>query len=507
MQMLKGHTKIELTDVNTGEVKVVEDDNIVTNAMAKMLESMPYCYYNVNCQNPFNSSLPYIDRFCGGILLFRDSIEEDPDNWLLPAGNRMTGNGRINYASPNDVPEFGAFNGEESYWNEETGERKYVYDFATSKANGTISCVALTNFLNGYWGLGNASGKKENMSVEKVSYNSTDLTTSYFWNSTIGLPSGFSCSNAMTHPVRSNILFADYDENCIYTFSYYSFYHDSSNSTKHIKYAPLKVSKVEFPFRSFSPMFKFGSEGINRIVKQIDIPVPSEISSMSTSYTAYFDICRTDDAVYLIFCNFYGYVEANKDIYVWKIGYDLETSEFFKMKNTTGQTLSVGNSYCGAYQTTYVEDGYLICSANGNGRIFKIKMSDPTDVTELENLAGHTSTSYFIKMGNNLIANCSHIGRSAIIDLNDNKVYPVNGTWNFGNTDYGRYTLIPIRGKDNFLIKSRDNSMDSSSQIIYNPSFMSTINNLPEPVVKTSDLTMKITYTLTPLGDEEEGDS
>ena len=31
---LKGHTKITLTDVKTGETKVVEKDNMVTNAVA-----------------------------------------------------------------------------------------------------------------------------------------------------------------------------------------------------------------------------------------------------------------------------------------------------------------------------------------------------------------------------------------------------------------------------------------------------------------------------------------
>jgi hypothetical protein len=31
--MLKGKTKIELTDINTGEVEVIEKDNLITNAL------------------------------------------------------------------------------------------------------------------------------------------------------------------------------------------------------------------------------------------------------------------------------------------------------------------------------------------------------------------------------------------------------------------------------------------------------------------------------------------
>ena len=44
---MKGHTKIELTDVNTGEVEVIEHDNMITSAIEKELLSsngiMPTC--------------------------------------------------------------------------------------------------------------------------------------------------------------------------------------------------------------------------------------------------------------------------------------------------------------------------------------------------------------------------------------------------------------------------------------------------------------------------------
>ena len=169
--MIKGHTKIELTNVKTGQKKVIEDTNMVTNAMSKMFEQTPFSRWNF-APNPFTNPAPLIDRLCGGILLFSDSIEEDPNNCFTPSGNTMVGNARVNYASAHNVPEFGAYNAEESTWNPETGERKYVYDFATSKGNGTISCVALTNPFVGYYGLGNHSGKKEAVRVEKISFDS-----------------------------------------------------------------------------------------------------------------------------------------------------------------------------------------------------------------------------------------------------------------------------------------------------------------------------------------------
>lgn len=504
--MLKGHTKIELTDVNTGKVKVVEDDNIVTNAMAKMLDSTAYASYNPNCNNPFNSTLPFIDRFCGGILLLKDPIEENPDNWMLPTGNRMIGNGRINYASPNDVPEFGAFNSEESSWNPETGERKYVYDFGTSKANGTISCVALTNFLNGYWGLGNSSGKRESMTVEQVDYSIPARMKYYFWDRSYNLPYRYSKSQGMTNPVSLKILFADHDENCIYAYSKYAFEYNSSNATHHVSYGKLVLSKIDTAFHSVNPMFPFGAERVNRIVKQIDITVPSEIASLSTSCTVYNAVCRADDAVYIVFVNnSSGYVNVNENFYVWKIGYDLKTSEVFTIKNTTDASLRINHhSYC---HTVYIENGYLIISERNNShRMFKIKMSDPTDITVFENITGCSTVPYLMKCGNTLVARYD-FKNQGIVDQNDKIIRPINGTCEISgsSTDWLYYDFIPIRGKDNIYLMSKSCDF-SDTLVVHHSFFMSTINNLPEPVVKTSDLSMKITYTLTPIG-EEEGDS
>jgi hypothetical protein len=177
---MKGHTKIELTNVKTGEVKVIEDDNLVTNAMAKMIETTPYCGCT-GTYNIFSKSSPLIDKLCGGLLLFSEPIEEDPNKYTTPKNIKIVGNARMNYASGQDVPEFGAYNAEESTWNPDTGERKYVYDFSTSKGNGTISCVALTNPFLGYFGTGNYSGKFESLTVENVNYTRPDALRMYFW--------------------------------------------------------------------------------------------------------------------------------------------------------------------------------------------------------------------------------------------------------------------------------------------------------------------------------------
>ena len=50
---LKGHTVIELTDVNTGEKEIHEDDNMITNAIKQLLG------YNGHVGIPTRQSLSY----------------------------------------------------------------------------------------------------------------------------------------------------------------------------------------------------------------------------------------------------------------------------------------------------------------------------------------------------------------------------------------------------------------------------------------------------------------
>lgn len=516
MKVLKGHTKIELTNVKTGEVKVIEDENLVTNAMSKLFEQTPYCGFGVS-SNPFTSKNQLIDRLCGGILLFSEPIDEDPDNYLIPKGNKMVGNGRINYASAQNVPEFGAFNAEESSWSISNRERKYVYDFSTSKGNGTISCVALTNFLLGYYGVGNASDKSERLTVENVNYSYYNLMTKYFWNNSLSFSSSYSSDVGV--PADGRILFADYNKNNVIVFDNYSLNYNSTYTSQHISNGYLPIYKVYFPMTSVDPFQRLISEGAWRIMEKVDIEVPSEIASISKKYTQYSCICRAKDALYIVFSGTSSReVSANAKFYMWKISHDLETSEVYTLTNTTGVSINVG--YRGEVSSSHysrgmaVVDGYLVCQ--GSGKIFKMNLSDPTDVVEFTLSWTSTNAQWcFYELGNTLFASEAYYSDTyvMVVDVSTCEGHWTNGCPSISTGEAknnAKYThVIPVVGCDNFLISSNDEYLaSSSSKLVYNPVMLSTINNLPEPVVKTSDLAMKITYTLTLADDEQEaGDS
>ena len=148
--MLKGKSTIELTDVHTGKKEIYRDENLVTEAIADIL--------NTNIQgamfnNPYFDGkygedwmLPIYSRLTGGLLLYQNPVEEDPANIYAPLDNPLIGYASNDANNTEDIRR-GSRNLTESKTVD--GGFKYVWDFATSQANGTISCISLTNVLAG----------------------------------------------------------------------------------------------------------------------------------------------------------------------------------------------------------------------------------------------------------------------------------------------------------------------------------------------------------------------
>lgn len=160
--MIKGKTTIELTDVNTGKVERYEDENIITDAAqiytgALTTVCCPYNSSNIPANIKMNESkrLPLWNSTFGGIKLFENTIEENVSNWHMP---KVSQNKVIGYASVD------ASDGTDSRrGSRNTAETvaidngvQIVWDFGTSEANGTISCVCLTSGEGGAfpYGLG-----------------------------------------------------------------------------------------------------------------------------------------------------------------------------------------------------------------------------------------------------------------------------------------------------------------------------------------------------------------
>lgn len=152
---LKGHTKIELTNVHTGEKEVVEHHNMITNVLSDMnkrvwgangMDTFLYMY----AKQFLGTNDPFWKAFFTGIILFEDALTDDPSEYIFPAGNKVVGCGDIYRVKTSDFSDkscsvMGNFNSDESVLKDNMV--KMVYDFPTSQGNGTISSIALCNHL------------------------------------------------------------------------------------------------------------------------------------------------------------------------------------------------------------------------------------------------------------------------------------------------------------------------------------------------------------------------
>lgn len=143
--MLKGHTKIELTNVHTGEKEVAEKHNLITNHLKNTLEWLHAWGFTTASSSQLQTrQFPVYDKCMGGIILFGNILTDNADNVMLPMAEE---DDVVGYAS-NDVnttenKKRGSRNVTES--EKVSNGYKMVWDFGTSQANGVISAVALTD--------------------------------------------------------------------------------------------------------------------------------------------------------------------------------------------------------------------------------------------------------------------------------------------------------------------------------------------------------------------------
>lgn len=131
---LKGHTKITLTDVKTGEKKVIEKDNMVTNAVAEIF-AKNWCGLA-----RYAEILPLRNLF-SGVLCFEGEVTESANNYtpvndevnelICHAGDEAHTTAESTRGQPN-VAE----------WDVQDTSIKYVWDFSTS-VQGEIRTVCL----------------------------------------------------------------------------------------------------------------------------------------------------------------------------------------------------------------------------------------------------------------------------------------------------------------------------------------------------------------------------
>lgn len=563
---MKGHTKIELTDVNTGEVEVIEDDNMLTNALSIILKPRVGITPRIISGDASSSSLfGYNWHFAilhfGGLLLFDKPLEENPDNIVPPDGVVMTACAACNYAGT-ATPEVGIFNSQESEFKLEGSSvsMKFVYEFSTTQGNGRIASVCLGSLGAGLRGFGNPSLQSgNNYPVTMADKSTTTLLTrrtyeEFQFTDFMNIKNKFIILGSNTlNTITDGIILSN---NNIFIGSRMSERRDktlgifTSQSINFYKYY-IPTNSLN-PLVNGSRLFSTYSNNLGLpLIDTISVEIPDELkqfSSISNEYLNYaHSMITNEDGFWIIVCkdassNYpigayinstsYNMVCTGGDtIYLWHIGTDLITKRVYTI--TVPENIDLIAPIREQSKSFAIYDGYLYLSgANGNYAktnssgtsnvsytakcpgIYRFELNNLTNVELVKNsdkLKNITHYNNFVYYFGRLVCQRYNQYDINIIDSVNNTILPMNGYF----APIGYYYRVSSTYYDVIYITVVDDSKSICAYFSYTDAsnnrfinyliqteYLSTINNLDSPVIKTADKTMKVTYTLTGSLDE-----
>lgn len=503
--MLKGTTKIELTNVKTGEKEVYQHDNMITNAVNDVLTLNPEFFKSLGA--PSTTLFPVVPNLIGGILLCEEPLEEDPEKYWVPSDNPLVGYSSSAVNSTADTKR-GSMNLTESGKTDDGKGYRFVFDFTTSQANGTISALGLTSSTAGSKGKG--SMYQSNNGLIPINYGYTTVSD---------VKNSATAADYANARVMTNIVAFDAEKNlafCVYL---------SAVNT-------ITVRKIELGITSVG---LFNSPTVQMYGK------PYEETTLKTSTFGSVRGTSVSSALYSTFL--YG-----EDGYIWGfehsgnadgnssgnatvnwIKINMEDLTFTEGTWTiAAQILSFGyHTYINAASYSYISNirnvtrsvihgGFLYCVNYTKTGIYKIDLSNPSNVVFLKHPSGSVnvepiySTSY------------SYIYCGTVFNVMYDTVYFANGyiendeiietTYTQTATNYPYNYCSPMglanASKPNlrvgpflfifyfFANKSSTGTIYIGQNVYILGNYLATINNLEKPVLKTADKTMKITYIL-----------
>ena len=460
---LHGHTKITLTDVKTGEQEIVEKDNLVTTFVSDVFENNVFGGANYDDLTPLR-------KLFGGVLCFEDELNSNAK--LIPSelDNKMTCHaGQTSHSSQSTTR--GNPNGVLSEEIDDGKGYRFVWDFSTSQGNGTISALALCH----QWG-GDYGGKP----IEAIA-NEYPLV----------------CSSNKTKSLNGTE----------YTFFYDHFYDallsvDIENGTGIHVYLDgdtLYVTEVSLNFKN---------QGINNDLGNASAGTVHEITLSRTFSSEYASVSTDGNFIYVTQANSQG----GHTLYIDKISmqdWSVTDMSITEAEMSLGYVRSLQNYFKAAQivNRSIISDGYLYALASTLRTYYKISLTNTADITILDTLLTEDIVDNI--WGMNEIAEGVLVGANFIV--NGNTVYPctltpISFVFNFYDSTYTDQTRKMgrlIRDGSRFYLWGYSYEGQEGYRVnMYNcigfPAlYLGTIQNLNSPIVKTSDKTMQIEYSIT----------
>lgn len=449
---MKGKTIIELTDVKTKKKEVLKDDNLVTDVLEKILTLNPNgLLTNINKDTFY----PIVEKIVGGILLFKDKITEDKNTSFVTTSNECIGYaGQVEGVQENSLQ--GSFNKQES--KATSNGYKFVWDFGTSKANGKISSVCLTNAKAG----GGYFGTKSNGETNRIKLGEDK----------------YLIKNTDTEMKKKyvNVVEANFEENYIV-----SIVPESDH---------LRIIKSREPLLNF------------RLDDSLSFLDEKNITETKIKYKksyGTYGVCIYVDAenYYLLKTSTSGGNTNVTKLKINKANNSIEETEF-TLENVKIENIGSYSLDYDYYRTikSVLRGGYVYAVSTDEKYVVKFAINNPVDVTKIEpkftlktgSVSSHTTGCGMYILGDMII------GTNFTIDKND-KVTEI------AQSDLSTIECIPL-SYGPFLLGYFANGESSGDKYLRKVLYLitpysATINNLSKTVEKTADKTMKITYYLT----------
>lgn len=488
---LKGSAKIELINAD-GTKEVVEHRNMITNAVNDLMFAARGEQSNIMRIASRGDS--FIEQLFGGILLFKHTLNDDPDDYYIPSVDTV-GYANLGAYGGLDI-ERGGFNASESGLQED-GTYKLVWDFATSQANGTIKSIALCPHMMGRIGLSNSAVSSEQVSV----------TTAR------PLVAPFDINNRLHDNYNYNIVAVVGNIAYVIDKNNISCATASSDGLK-TNGGVLRFMRYDVAENSVSVKSRVA---YGRYIDTIDVQLPSEfISQLDTQLGA---VNCSYDAVSKKISLYDGYkCTIGKNAARKYVEINIANGMSATLKTFTNNAPGVIQIYenfnnafgdYGYYTPLYMTGDYIISVAmldDKTRKMYVTKKSDNTDIKEVKynngnefNLSGSTSTesSFYIRpvftCGNLFVFGQSQGSQYTsftavyILDLTTGLMKKTNAK------EMTYRSNIPL---DNKVTWGKTGTYMGLA-ITVCPFVLTTKNNLDAPVTKTASQTMKITYTLT----------
>ena len=484
---LKGKTTLELTDVNTGEVEKYEDCNMITNGLQEFLDPCgSWGIYPFAKDSVRNTAVR--NTLTGGIFLFDSKLDEDVANTYANASVKMVGNGALGISNATSVTELGTYNSTESGVQAD-GSIKYVYDFLTSQANGTIQSVCLTSRVGGYMGYGNESQKR----VYDAGLKDTEYQNSiYKYTNFLKLRDDF-YATCMMYAVYNEDAVYVVDPKCISTSTPVGELHWTKTKKIRINKYRLGVSSVGLTDYNY----------INSLIESYDVDIPQDIIDyMSAGSGSYYVnwVAPVADAnkreIFIIFSKNTDSCANGNFFWIMKIDKDMQATAY-KITNNTGYNIYKTTMHCNSdsYNCYAIDNDYFWCWLQKSSyNLVGIKYADSTQIIETDvytssKLEIIKTYNNMLEYGENYVGNYVNRNRD-VFNTVRKKALTVNGYLENNNI----YKVLFADRKGLYL----GCNGTTYFYLIKDPRYLATINNLSEPVVKTASKTMKITYILTP---------